>query len=297
MNLSPSYYEKFNFISPSAIFAEVKEDLRSYFNTGVVDDLLFPVWINRCLDKLKKTQYPIRQAVLNICDDQASLPQDFNSIREVWATTSTGSIDYQFPSGYYYQTDIRVTPDSLIDWCADPTADQVVPEISCDGCDRQFTVTHRVNGHVLMNFKTTFLLRPTPHVLANCNMFCANRGSRSDNEFDIRDGKIITNFSTGTVYMVYYAESTTEDGDQLIPDNVYVKEYLRKYIMYKVFEQLSNQITDETFNQVSQKMMYYKKEADDAFIEAEVKLKMETSNMKRRAMVKLKNRNNEYRIR
>jgi hypothetical protein len=36
------------------LYATVKEELKSYFDTGAVDDLLFPTYVNKCLSNLVK---------------------------------------------------------------------------------------------------------------------------------------------------------------------------------------------------------------------------------------------------
>lgn len=59
----------------------------------------------------------------------------------------------------------------------------------------------------------------------------------------------------------------------MIPDNFRIKEYIEAYIKYKMFETLSNVLTDETFNQINQKMMYYKSLSDEAFIMADLEIK------------------------
>jgi len=40
-----SYYYKYNFVSPEPIYSIVKEELKSYFDTGAVDDLMFPTYL------------------------------------------------------------------------------------------------------------------------------------------------------------------------------------------------------------------------------------------------------------
>ena len=47
-----SYYYKYDFVSPEGSFATIKEEFKSYFDTGAIDDLLFPTYANKCLQKL-----------------------------------------------------------------------------------------------------------------------------------------------------------------------------------------------------------------------------------------------------
>ena len=61
-----SYYYRYNFVSPEPIFAIVKEELKSYFDSGAIDSLLFPTWLSKCLDKLGKSSLYIVPTILHI---------------------------------------------------------------------------------------------------------------------------------------------------------------------------------------------------------------------------------------
>ena len=82
-----SYYYSYSFISPEEIFANVQEELKSYFDTGAVDNLMFPVYVNKCLDKLGRSSYAITQEMLYLEDFQARLPDNFYAVREAWLCT------------------------------------------------------------------------------------------------------------------------------------------------------------------------------------------------------------------
>ena len=66
-----SYYYKYNFTSPEPIYSIVKEEFKSYFDTGAVDDLMFPTYLDKCLRKLGRTSYVIAQEILHIEDYEA----------------------------------------------------------------------------------------------------------------------------------------------------------------------------------------------------------------------------------
>ena len=59
-----SYYYKYKFTSPQPTYAIVKEELKSYFDTGIVDDLMFPTYLNKCLSKLSRATKPISETPL-----------------------------------------------------------------------------------------------------------------------------------------------------------------------------------------------------------------------------------------
>ena len=128
-------------------------------------------------------------------------------------------------------------------------------------------------------------------------------GSASHDSFDIRDNKFVTNFRNGTVHLLFYATEYDEIGNQMIPDNYRIREYVEAFIKFKVFEILTNQTNDETFNQLQQKLMYYKQMYEEAYIMADIEIKKQTpwerqrrikNDLNRFNMYELPNRTNRY---
>ena len=100
-----SYYYKQSFVTAEPLFAEVKEELSSYFSSGAIDDVMFPKWTEHCLKRFRKSAFRIVETVLQVKDYKACLPEDFNAVREVWACTTFHSDLYDSATAQYYQTD------------------------------------------------------------------------------------------------------------------------------------------------------------------------------------------------
>ena len=83
-----SYYYKYTFTSPESIYSLVKEEFKSYFDTGAVDDLLFPTYLDKCLKKLGRSSYVISEDVIEIDNFQGRLPDNFYAVREAWMLTN-----------------------------------------------------------------------------------------------------------------------------------------------------------------------------------------------------------------
>jgi hypothetical protein len=96
--------------------------------------------------------------------------------------------------------------------------------------------------------------------------------------------------------MIFYSTEYDAGGNQMIPDNFRIREYIEAFIKYKVFETLSNQINDETFNQIQQKLGYYKNLADEAFIMADIEIKKQDAWTKQRRIKNDLNRFNMYEL-
>ena len=85
-------------------------------------------------------------------------------------------------------------------------------------------------------------------------------------------------------------------GSQMIPDNYRIKEFIELFIKYKMFETLSNQTNDETFNQLMQKTEMYSQKADEAYIMAQMEIQKQDAWTKVRRIKKLKNSLNKYEL-
>ncbi len=291
-----SYYYKYDFCSPEPMYAVLKEELRTYFEAGAVDDLMFPIWTERALKKLGKSSYKILDCVLHVRDFQSVLPPDFDSVREAWLCFKYDPHNLTLPvqeaNSYYGQDFIALSADGCV--CPDP----------CNACApsnvvrKTFKTTAEIQTFQNAQMWTrVYLLKPgNISVRANCALDCKNYGASSPDSFDIRDNKFVTNLRSGDVYLVYYAEERSENGHQLIPDNYWIGEYIKRYLKYKIFEQLFNQTTDETFNQIQIKMDYYKKSYDEGWVMADIEVKKQTAYQKQRAMRRDLNRLNMYKI-
>ena len=310
-----SYYYQYDFVSPEPVYATVKEELKSYFDTGAVDDLLFPTYLDKCLKKLGRATYLIAEQPLDIYDFEARLPDNFYAVREAWMCTSIYGNTYQEASSFYSQaytsTTIQVSPITTNDGsCTNPEC----ANVGCDGeCMPELIQTvYKTNNSAANLYTKQYLLQPgNISARANCDLSytCAwdngtavahrqqfTPGSSGYGSFDIRDNKFVTNFRQGIVHLIFYATEYDQIGNQMIPDNYRIREYVEAFIKYKVFEMLSNQLTDETFQQIQQKLAYYKQLSEEAFIMADIEIKKQTAWDKQRRIKNDLNRFNMYEL-
>jgi len=283
------YYYKYNFISPESIYANVKEELKSYFDSGAVDDLMFPTWTDKCLRKLGKSSYNILPWILHLDNFEARLPDGFIAVREAWMCTQVHGKPYREASSFYSQAHsldtIKVSPETSNEDCTG------------DCLPNTIQVVYKTNNEFNQTFTKQYLLKPGNISVRNsCSFDCANFGSSSPDTFDIHNNKFVTNFRCGTVYLLYYGADTDASGNQMIPDDYRVKEYIEAFIKYKVFEMLSNQLVDETYKQIQEKMLYYKQQSEEAYILAESSIKKQDVYSKVRAIKRQRNSFNLYKL-
>ena len=296
-----SYYYKYNFISPESVYATVKEELKSYFDTGAVDDLLFPTYLDKCLRKLGRSSYVISEDILDISDFQARLPDNFIAVREAWMCTEIPLRPYQDSTSFYSQassqTTIQISPLTI---GGTPCVNAACQDAACTGTcmPELIQAVYKTNQSVARGIAKSYLLKPgNISARSNCSVEYTNAwqfasvapsvheftpGAAGYDSFDIRDNKFVTNFRCGVVHLIFYVTEYDCTGNQMIPDNYRIKEFIEHFIKYKVFETLSNQLTDETFAQIQQKMLYYKGLADEAFVMADIEIKKQTPWAKQR---------------
>lgn len=283
-----SYYNQ-EFVSPEPLFAEVKEELSSYFMSGAIDDIMFPRWTENCLERFRKSALKIKETVLHVRDYKACLPDDYKGVREAWMCSTYHSDLYQSAVAQYYQSDCRLDPVTNAG-CAPCTA-------GANSCTTDYNVVHKVTGSYFWSFKRTFLLTPgNQRARTHCGDHCPNIGASSPHTFDIDNGHIILNSPEGTIHLIYYAEAVDENGEQLVPDNFWLKDYIKKHLIFKCFSKLSNIIVDETFNQIVHKKQEAREEQDVALITAQIEMKKETVTDKVRAIKRTYNQLNRYRM-
>ena len=323
-----SNYYKYNFISPESTFALVKEELKSYFDTGSVDDMLFPTYVNKCLRKLQNSSYAIVEELLFVEDFEARLPDNFYSVREAWMCGEINNAVYSSASSLYLQN-IVVIPHLDINTVNCQTLNcklegivtntPIIPSSNfCeDSCDTSINLNNldivKINNMQKNSVRRMYILKPgNISAKKNCSVEYSNNlntygqhildrsftpNSSFFNSFDIRDNKFVTNFREGVVHLLFYALDYDNCGNQMIPDNYRILEYIEKFLKYKVFETLTNQVNDETFNQLQQKMIFAKQEADEALIIAFTEIKKQTVYKKQQSIQQQKNRFNQYKIR
>ena len=306
-----SYYYQYSFISPEGIFSTIKEEFKSYFDTSAIDDLMFPTYLNKALNKLGKSSYIISEEILYIEDFEDRLPDNFYAVREAWACTEIPGYPYQTANSFYSQaasaTTIQVSP-MIVD--GQPCNPPVCQANDCDPCMPNLVqAIYKTNNEFARTFRKEYLLKPgNISAKRHCDVSYTDGWDRvpkthentpfssSMDSFDIRDNKFVTNFRHGIVHLIFYATETDDVGYQMIPDNYRIKEYVEAYIKMKMIETLTNQVTDETFKQLQEKLAYYTKLHDEAFIMASIEIRKQTDWEKQRRIKKDLNRFNMYEL-
>lgn len=283
-----STYYRYEFVSPQPLYAEVKEEMRSYFASGAIDDVMFPIWTNQCLQKLGKGSFQIIPTALEIKNYKSRLPDDFESVREAWMcrpyerTYPLAGAEYTLINKNY-----KLDGEKTCNVCTTCGEEPIIQEI------------YKSTQDISFEWTIDYLLTPTIINEINCpkNLYCANLNSVAPNSYDVKNNQFLTTFKEGKVYLLYYSNQVDCDQNTLVPKNYRIAEFIKAFIKQKLYEQLFNQSTAETFNQTKYKFDFYKSESDQAYILADIETKKETIYKSHRAARRVKNRFNKYEIR
>lgn len=293
-------YDTSKFVSPEPLYARIKEEMKTYFNTGQIDDLMFPVWTKDCIKKFKNTHLQQRVAVLDLFNYKAELPCDFRSMREVFicATYSKGPI--KSPFTFYYQTDCRIGPQ--VESCSECDKPECTPDYESPvpfvgNVPQQFRITHKVNYHMDFTFTLKGLLKPgNLKTVRVCEADSPNLGANCMDTFDIINGSLVTSFPTGTVYITYYADPEMDNGYTEIPDAHEFHMYIYRYIRFMIYQQLYEQSADETINALKTKKDEAERMLGEQYILARNDAMGETAFDVQQAIKRSYNKHNKYRL-
>lgn len=259
----------YKYISVKSIYAQVKEELKSYFNTGAVDDLLFDTYTLYVISEFNRTYFKKYEMPLKVEDGEAKLPDNFRFVKGVFICSNVNVLS-NIGGSRYFLDDCRLLslPRNRCDVCfelPDPCA-------NCSKCiNKDYTVIHAHRQFEIMNYRISQELFPDYMTRENKCLHCSKGKNLGDRFYSISEDscRLYVPFTSGTVHLEYYGDPYGQFGEDIqIPDRPAFKDYLLKYLKFKTFESLFNSTTDESFNQITQKLSFYKTEKEIAYVDA-----------------------------
>lgn len=222
---SPEY----KYINGSVIANNVKNQLSSYFDQGVLDDSLLYKPLKSCLDRIGLKVMPQRSATIVITDKQGILPKDFYkmvyaigcSTYEQWENPMNGPEGYKLTLTEKAVVSIPVCKSSL-DFCTDECGQLTEILQEFDIYKARYTNVFNVAVSKSESLCTDDLLRNNPG---------------SPNEIAIRNGAIYANFS-GYVYIEYLSNLMGDDDEILVPDYTQITDWMETAMMIECFEKM-----------------------------------------------------------
>jgi hypothetical protein len=285
-------YKEYPYTSIDTLLAEVKEEMKSYFEAGAVTEMMVPTYVEQCLRKLKTAALKPEEAILFIEDYKGTLPPDFHLLN------------------YAISYDRRADRNLNIGPGIPSTVGYYSKDISCEGgdcalpgaCDSRYQVFEKITCQTNQNVRYVMTRPQWIRVYYGsrdlCITGCRNLSVRADDIIVIHEHKGVTaTFEKGCIYIGYFSKPVDEQtGLPLIPEVLEVEEYVKSHLKFKLFEQLWNSVVDETFNQIQSKLQYYKQDSLSKLQAAIGVLRQRTRQQVNDDIVRQRNRFSKYNI-
>ena len=240
------HYENINYISSESLIAEVKQELKTYFESGAITEVLIPTFIDQALRKLKVLTLKPEDAVLHFTNYKSELPCDFVLLDRamMYDTEVEWSAGVNSLQGYWYKS------IDCVDCSSCNTKEETYETITVPGVGFKLTM------------KQPKWIRVYHASKQYCTEGCQNLSVSSSDVLQIYDNsKVSSTFETGCVYIRYFSRPVDDDGIPLIPEILEVEEYIKAYLKFKFFEMLWHSVMDESVNQIVSKFQYYKNDS------------------------------------
>lgn len=237
------------YISASGILARVKRNLRSYFDSNQVSDVLFPEYIEDCLREVGIAVYDEDKIILNVEDHKANLPEDFVEVKQLWLCGGYTE-QYELP-GVKYHIESMCIEDNCGEHCG-----SIAPF-------RPIDILHKTTAST--EYTMHFICPLCPGTIRTKRFCESNYWGRHTSHFpnmlkrdnkdiyDIKDGKVVVNFKEAQLYLYYKMMPLDDEGIPLVPDTIEFKDLLVSYISMQLYRDVMDQVTEEAFGQVRYK--------------------------------------------
>lgn len=225
-----SAHNNIEFESSDKLFSKVKRRLKTYNQAGLLDSNDFHDYVMEVLDSLGIGGLVEEQGILEIINSKAHLPENFKSLDGAYICKANGNTEHpRLQNGYAFYTDTTYQ-NIKKDKC----------EISCNSteCGTKVTVREYVQGlEQLYNYEISSPLRITTY-----SPYRSNPDSISFNK-----GYLHAGFTTGSIYIKYYAYPIDQDsGLPMVPNVLSIQKAIEYKIIYESF--LNWYLNDEVPN-------------------------------------------------
>jgi len=275
-------YEHINFITSEPLIAEVKQELKSYFEAGAVSEVLIPTFIDQALRKLKVMVLKPEDAVLHFVNYKSELPCDFALLDRatLYDSDITFSAGMVALKGYWYQS------YEVLDGCVD-----------CSPKTEFFEQLMIPTPGFKITMKNPKWLRVYHGSKSLCTEGCPNLTHPSPDVIQIHDNRTVSSsFEEGCIYVRYFARPVDDEGIPMVPEILEVEEYIKSYLKFKFFEMLWHSQLDESAAQIERKFQYYKQDQLAKLQAAFSYLLTKTKQQSADSVVKARNRFVKYHI-
>ena len=231
------------------LYNDVVVDFATYNIEGFIDPGQLIKVATRVNYDLGLRIHRTKEVVLDIEHGKARLPYDFAFLNYAFRCGSYSIAD-RMPSGTHIETfnDVPYVPaPGESGPCEDPECRDVCVIKTCDD-KNAYQLIQRIGEHTWRTFTAFVPLRIRTVNKYTCD--CPNVNEQASDIAEIKDGFILTSFTTGKVYISYQGAMEDNDGNLLVLDQPYCNEYYEYALKQRILENMlfagenvSNQMT------------------------------------------------------
>jgi len=220
-----------------SLYEDVSVDFANYALENMIEPAQLIKVATRVNYDLGLRIHRTKEVVLEIEHGKAKLPVDFAYLNYTFRCGEYTITDRP-PSGTHIETfnDVPYVPaPGESGPCNDPECRDVCVIKTCDG-KNEHQLVQRINSSSYRTF-TAFL----PLRIENVNKYvcdCPNVNLQAPDVAEIRDGFILTSFTTGKVYISYQGAMEDSEGNLLVLDHPYCNEYYEYALKQRILENM-----------------------------------------------------------
>ena len=234
-------------------FDQLYEDVSVDFSTYALEGMIEPQQLIKVATRVNYDLglriHRTKEVVLDIEHGKARLPHDFAYLNYAFMCGDYTVVS-KMPSGTHVETDNPVPyvpAPGESGPCNDPECRDVCVIKTCNDTN-QHQLVQRIGGGQYRSYSKFYPLRIQNVNDTTCD--CANVGQQAPDIAEIKDGFIITSFTTGKVYISFQGAMEDASGSLLVLDHPYCNEYYEYALKQRILENMmfagenvSNQLT------------------------------------------------------
>ena len=220
-----------------SLYEDVSVDFANYALENMIDPAQLIKVATRVNYDLGLRIHRTKEVVLDIEHGKAKLPSDFAYLNYAFRCGEYTIADRP-PSGTHIETfnDVPYVPaPGESGPCEDPECRDVCVIKTCND-KNEHQLVQRINSSQYRTFTAFMPLRIDTVNDATCD--CPNVGIQAHDIAEIKDGFIVTSFTTGKVYISYQGAMEDHNGNLLVLDHPYCNEYYEYALKQRILENM-----------------------------------------------------------
>jgi hypothetical protein len=222
-------------------FNQLLEDVTIDFSTYALEGMIEPQQLIKVATRVNYDLglriHRTKEVVLDVEHGKAKLPTDFAYLNYVFLCGEYTIADRQ-PSGTHIETfnDVPYVPaPGESGPCEDAECRDVCVIKTCSDTNQHQLVQRIGPAH----YRTFTAFRPLRIQNVNDKVCdCPNVGEQAPDIAEIKDGFLITSFTTGKVYMSFQGAMEDHEGNLLVLDHPYCNEYYEYALKQRILENM-----------------------------------------------------------